>query len=299
MTKKSIALLILGAIFIGLFAMRPSFSKNAKDFSVVKISSNLPFNPEYAVPALPDEEKTSLLSALSQRYDYLGGGAESFCFLSADKRYVLKFFKMEYFLPKPWIERFPFFLMKNNLLKHYWERRAARLPRTFKAHKLAHEKLQGQTAVIYAHLNKSNDLNHTVVVRDKKGVEHMIDLDSREFILQRKATPAFKYVHERAQSGDMEGAKRALTALMEMIVYRMREGYIDLDKGIGSNYGFVDGQPMQIDLGHLVCNPLLCTDEKKLSEIFRVKKRLLRWARRYDAALCVHIENEAERLIYE
>jgi len=296
MNKKSIFLFVVVAVFIGIFAVRP---KNGKDFSDAKISSNLSFNTEYAVPALFGEEKKSVLAALSQRYDYLGGGAESFCFLSADKNYVLKFFKMEYFLPKAWIEMFPFSLMKDNLLKHYWERRSARLPRTFKAHKIAYEKLQGQTAVIYAHLNKSNDLKHSVVVRDEKGLEHVIDLDSKEFVLQRKATPAFKYVHERVAAADMEGAKSSITALMEFIVYRMREGYIDLDKGISSNYGFVDGKPMQIDLGHLVCNPSLCTHEKKLSEISRVKERLLRWARGYNAELCPHIENEAERLMHE
>jgi hypothetical protein len=296
-TPKRLSLLLL--ILIGLMAKRHFSPKEEKGFSLAKIASSLPFDPRYATPPPTAEQKLQLQEIFSQRFDYLGGGAESFCFVSEDGHYVIKFFKMAYFLPKPWIQMFPFYLFKTNLLSHYWERRSSRLPRTFAAHRCAYEELQEQTGVIFAHLNKTNSWQHAIRVRDEDGKEFLVPLDTTEFVLQKRAVPAFQYIKACLQKTGEAGAERALTALFEMIAYRLREGWIDLDKGISTNYGFIDGKPVQIDLGHLEHDPKYATKEVYCAEILRVHSRLAKWARTQNPALVAHVNREKQRLYGE
>src|ERR1700690_2519160 len=93
-------LLLMGG---GLF-----FCCRTTGFSLDKIASHLSYNPEWEVEALTERQREVLVQKVfSQAYYYLASGNQCYAFISEDRQYVLKFFKMQNLFPKGWLNSFP------------------------------------------------------------------------------------------------------------------------------------------------------------------------------------------------
>ncbi len=72
---------------------------------------------------------------------------------------------------------------------------------------------------------------------------YQIDLSKHPFIVQKKATIAPEYAKEHP-----EDARRALKELFQT---RLDRGFSDPRQTLSTNYGFIDGRAIQLDVGKI------------------------------------------------
>jgi hypothetical protein len=112
---------------------------------------------------------------------------------------------------------------------------------------------------------------------DKIGKEHQISLNQVPFVVQKRAQMIYAYTSELIKKGEKEEALDALTSILYLIKDRCQKGYVDKDGGVSSNYGFVDGKPVEIDLGRVVKDESIKDPVNYLREILRVAKKIEIW----------------------
>ncbi len=152
---------------------------------------------------------------LSQKFSYLGKGAQCYAFLSADERFVLKFFRNK---------RLKTNTERSHRYLHSWE--------------LAENDLREETAIVYAHLDPSSVGMLTLV--DKLGIEHQFDTENTPFLIQKRADPFYAIL-------DTQNIHTTIEQLTRLIKKRCALGIRDKDPNLATNFGFVEGKLIQID----------------------------------------------------
>jgi len=159
---------------------------------------------------------------LNQKFYLKDQGGQSYVFISADEKYVLKFFKD---MPRPWI---PF--------KNYQQKKLGKLIRTLKGYQLAFDKLKEETGLLYLHLSPTETALPTTLV-DRISIEHPIDLSSVYFVLQKRASPISTF---------------NLDQVSTLLQKRAACHIADHDPRLYDNLGWIDGQLVFIDPGRFV-----------------------------------------------
>lgn len=254
--SKTLRFFCFSALFCVSMYFLASFCNLLTDgFSVARIHSNLTYDKAWETLPLSREKKIELLKILDQKFSYLGCGGQCFAFASEDGAYVLKFFKhrirkpYSFFLTTPLPEPFE----KKRLKKLH--KAQFKLQRDFNSYKIAYEDLSDETGLIYIHLNKGRDLNQSVTIRDKIGIEHRIALDDVEFVVQKRAQLAYAYIDELMAEKDAAAVRAAMHSILDVIVSRCKKGVFDEDARIHRNFGFVGAKPIFIDVGRFRRDP--------------------------------------------
>jgi hypothetical protein len=229
-------------------------------FSEEKISSCLPINPAWTIPASSKEEQQKLNEIFTSRFKFLGEGAQAFAFESQDGKYVLKFFKMRRFTPSA----------ADYLCPHVVRRRLKNLRWVFNGYKVAYENFKKDTGLVFIHLAKTNHLHQAALVIDDQGREHTIDLDKTEFVVQEKAELLFERLSKLRKAGDQQGVQKSIAAVLELVQRRIEKGYADRDQGVSNNFGFVGDRAIQLDIGRLYKGV-------KEGQIEHVRNRIQEW----------------------
>jgi hypothetical protein len=170
--------------------------------------------------------------------------------VSADKRYVMKFFKTRFYPFAAALLSFP--LIPKEKRKQRTERALFKLRRDFTSYIIAGSDLKEETGTLYVHLNVTDDLKKKVRIEDKLGIVHELELDRFMFAVQRRAELATHYLDSLIQSGEFEQAKMAMHSLIDLSVSRWRKGIYDEDAKLEGNFGFIEGRPVFIDIGRFV-----------------------------------------------
>ncbi len=258
------------------------------------IHSGLTFNPAWeTAPVTPD-----LDPIFSQKFHYLGCGGQSFAFVSDDGQYVIKFFKFRlfrqpyhFFLTRP----LPISLELSRVRKLH--RALFKLRRDFTSYKIAFEELLEESGLIYLHLNKGSDLQRNIHIVDKIGIEHAIDLDGIEFALQKRAAPILPRIDEQMAKGDLDAARKSLSAILETLVHRCQKGVFDEDPRLYNNLGFIGGKAIFIDIGRFVRDPSRKAPAVYLADLKRITDKSLRgWLQDKHPALVSILDNELSKL---
>ena len=98
-------LLILGIAAIAIACL--CYTPKKSGFSVKKLALNVGNHPEWEIT--PEEKDLELFNQLLlQKFTYLDRGTQSYAFVSADQKYVIKFFNMKHLTPKTWLKLLPF-----------------------------------------------------------------------------------------------------------------------------------------------------------------------------------------------
>jgi hypothetical protein len=247
-----------------------------------KIVSTLPPHAEWDTG--PFEET----QALSQPYFYLGHGAQTYAFVSSDGQYVLKFYRhnrashplkfLSPLLPAP---------LKKSLLSTLNKRERKRL-KDFNSYLVAHKLFQREAGFLYLHLNKGTQLGQTIRFYDKIGIEHVVEADQIEFILQRRAELIYPTLERWIAQGEVEKAKEGLTHLVELIATRLNRGIYDKDPDLSTNFGFIGTRAIQIDVGRFALSPTPLPKE----ELIRVTEPLAKWLEGAAPHLAEHLREE-------
>lgn len=219
-------------LFVGCFFVTARFCKNQTGkFTVLRITSNLNYNPAWEVAPLSSEEQAKIHKILSQPYSYLSKGVQSFVFASQDGQYVIKFFRHDHLSP-------PFWRSKKETRHH----------KDFLSYKMAYESLKQQTGLVFLHLNKSG-LDQTLDLVDKIGIHHPLPLGRYEFLIQKRASLLYNALDEMIQSNRLDDAKETLTKLVRLLAHRSQLGISDKDPDLNTNFGVIGTDPIQIDVG--------------------------------------------------
>lgn len=263
---------ILGAVAIAVTAL--CYTPKKSGFSVKKLSLNVGDHPEWEIT--PEKKDLELFNQLLlQKFTYLDRGSQSFAFVSADQKYVIKFFNMKHLTPKTVLKLVPFqFSYKTRKL----DNRQKRLEETFSTIKSAYEELKEETGLLFVHLNNSKELHQKITLVDRQGKEWLVDLNKTAFIVQEKAQVFLKHFHELIQKKDFEGLERAEQLILDLIGRRCQKGFLDNDKGVIKNFGFVGNRAIQIDIGELVKDEKIKTNAS--FEIKRVQNKINSWIER-------------------
>jgi hypothetical protein len=273
--------LVLALYFVQKFCL-----EQTDGFTIAKISSNLPFEKKWETDPLSEAEHREMLQILDQKFTYLASGGQCYAFVSADGQSVLKFFKHHMRLPCGWRPESAKKLQKKK----------NKLERDFNSYKLAFEELREETGLLYIHLNKTDHLKQTVTIVDKLGIEHRLDLDRTEFVLQKRADLVYPHLQDLMQKGDTAGAKQVVDALLEVITARCQKGIFDEDARIHRNFGLIADKAVIIDVGRFKKDSTRTQPDVYHKDLETITKRLKTWLDEDYPLLSLYLEKRLDEI---
>jgi hypothetical protein len=300
MRKKKFAGLSL--IFISLFPLLLMggglfFCCRPTGFSIDKIASKLSYNPAWEIEPITERQQELLVQKIfPQTFYYLASGNQCYAFVSEDGQYVLKFFKMQHLFPGGWLHHFPFSLLERLGFKNA-PRQAFFLERIFANYKEAYEALREETGLIYIHLNKSREFKSKVGLIDSKGRKSVVDLDSVEFIVQKRTMKIFDYFEALLKESKWEDLRASIRSFLQLIALKCEKGFVDQDLSFRNNFGFVGNTAIQFDCATLTRDASMRYPSNFRTEILEAAERLDIWAKENSPDITLFVQEEAQRLI--
>lgn len=231
-----------------------SSSTAPASFSPEMVSSTLEPHPQWAIA---DPAPRSILS---QKFTFLGEGAQAIAFASEDGKYVLKLFKMRRFTPS----------YMDQLCPHVVRRRLKNLHWVFNGYRNAYQDLRRESGLVWIHLAKTSTIHQTLTIFDRDGIEHHIDADATEFVIQENAELIFRRLTRLYKEGKKSELEKAIASIQALVQYRIDKGYVDRDKAVSNNYGFVGNRAIQFDIGRLYKG-------QKPGQLERINNRIEEW----------------------
>lgn len=274
-----------------LFFIKNFCEKQTQGFTITSISSNRSFDKKWAAHSLSPPEEYEFQRALEQTYLYYDSGGQSFVFLSENGDYAIKFFKQRYFHIPQWLHYVPVPLLQKYKAKKA-RGRIEKLKRDFTSYKIAFDEMQEETGIVYLHLNKTTDLNKKLTIKDLLNIEHRIDLDEFDFVIQKRAELAYDYINRTMLQGNVKEAKKAITNIIELIIRYSQKGCYDRDPNIRTNCGMLDNKPILIDVGKLIKDEEMKTREKINEVLLEICQPFNAWLQRRHPILAVYLEEE-------
>ncbi len=292
--KFSLNRLVKGFLFIACFIAVERFChKKTEGFRVHKILSSLPFNPHLETPALTKEELHQVEAILTQPFYFLGSGGQCYAFLSEDKAVVLKVFKHHHMRPTSFIDNLPLPPILDKLRNENIDRRKKRLLYILGSVKISAEELKEETGVIYAHLNKTPDVfNKKITLHDKLFIKHLIDVDSLEFVLQKRADLTYPTLNALLKNNESEAAKRCIDSLLTLILTRNQKGIADNDPVIDRNFGYIGEKAVEIDLGSFSKDPRLKDPVFCKEELLSETEKFSEWIEAHHPSLTPYLNEK-------
>jgi hypothetical protein len=186
--------------------------------------------------------------------------------------------------------RLPFHLQPLWVQKRLAKRNT--LAKTFASYKIAYEELKEETGIIYLHLNKTNGLFQKLRIIDNIGVVHPLDLDQMEFLVQKRAVLFHPYLEKTIREKGLQPAQTILSDLVQFLVLRNQKEIFDKDPDLETNFGFLDGKLVQIDVGRFSKDPQRNNRDVYRDEILRITDDFNKWLKLHYPPLSSHLEKE-------
>ena len=286
------------ALFSGLFFLASTFCNKQTDrFTVQAIRSHRPYNPEWEGRPHTVTETKEIGEALDLKYTYYGRGGQSFIFFSEGERYVLKFFKQTVFSTPFYLDYLPPFFNRYKTKKRW--KKVDKLRRDFTSYKYAFDELQDLTGVLSIHLNPTDHLQKRVILVDKLGIEHPINLDEYNFVLQHKASFVYDRINESMTDERIEDAHNAISQIMQLIVDRCKRGFHDRDPNVRTNCGFIGDKAIKIDVGRFVVSEGMKQKKNYSKQLVRITRPFKLWLSQNHPSLILFFEDELKRQTQE
>lgn len=254
------------------------------------IESDTPYQKKWQTHTLAHEEKQQIAAILDQSFAYLGKGCQAYVFESADEQYVIKFFKHQRFRPQAWIDWLTFIPPVKDYQLQKAEEKKEKLDKVLTSWKIAFEELKAETGVVYVHLNKSDEWQKAVAIRDKLGLHHDVDIDQTEFLLQRKAVMLCPSIDQLVKEERGAEAELLLDRLLVMLLSEYSRGYADNDHALMQNTGVLDGFPVHIDIGQFIYNDVVKAPKVYKQELYDKTYKFHKWLQDRHPALADHLE---------
>lgn len=259
-------------------------------FMVSNITSDYSFDARWQVHDLYPSQKRDVDASLNQEYSYLGKGCQSYVFRSADNKYVLKFIKFQRFRPQAWVNLFTFIPQVAEYQGFKKIKKRHNLDKLFRSWTLAFEYLQEQTGILYVQVNKRLEAHRYLVIRDKLGIPHEIDLAQTEFLLQRRAQMLCPYIEELIAKEHFAEGMNLIDNLLARLLAEYGQGFADNDHALMQNTGVLDGYPIHIDVGQFIYNDTVKSPDVYKKEIYEKTYVFARWLEKHAPVLSEHLK---------
>ncbi|NGX33692.1 MAG: hypothetical protein K1060chlam1_00032 [Candidatus Anoxychlamydiales bacterium] len=211
------------------------------NFFEIKIS-------EIEISQIKIHENKDLAKMLNQKYKFLSKGRQSFVFASQDNKYVLKLFRFHRYRSSIFNELISSFDLAKKYTKKIQDEKDELYLKTMNSYKLVYENLKDETATIYIHLNKTNNLNRKLKIEDKFKKTHIIDLNEVGFVLQKKAVP-FKEALLNAKN-DKKAIENLIDSFFNNLKVIYSKNLLNKDRHVIQNLGVIDkNRVVEVDIG--------------------------------------------------
>jgi hypothetical protein len=232
-----------------------------------------PFSPDLLVTCLEEKEVPlnfpQLQEIVKEPLQYLSNGNEAVAFVSADDKYVLKFFFTKHFFnrvhykPKDRIRQIlgpRFRVEKAHAALRRYEQGLANLPE--------------ETAMLAVHHYRSPEILPVCTLKDREGKMFSVDLNNVAFVVQRKCRILSKIEFAKEQ----ENLDPKFQDLFSSIA---NKGFVNLSGTFYlPNFALLDDRAVMIDLGKLEYRPeeAYQAEEEKFQEryLLRLQKCVYR-----------------------
>ena len=124
---------------------------------------------------------------------------------------------------------------------------------------------------------------------DRLGFSLKIDLSQTEFAIQRCVIPLFDYLLPLIENGRMGESKQAIDSLVSLLRTRCSKGIGDRDPHLGLNFGFIDGQAIEYDIGSFSRDPGFSHPAHVKKELFFATYELRQWLEKHSPILLEHL----------
>lgn len=297
MKKKIYSLFFLVFLVVSCYGLGRLYFRLTGGFTLANICSDFPFQPQWEVRPLLLEEQQEFEKAINQPYFYLGKGCQSYVFASQDGQYVVKFFKYQRYRLAPWLAYFPPLPACVKYRQEKVEKKWKKLNGFVQSWKVAFENLKEESGLVAVHLNKSCHLQKQLVIYDKIGQKHLVDLDQMEFCVQRRARLICETLLDYKEKNYLSEAKALIHHLMNLILSEYTRGLADNDHALMQNTGVAQGKPVHIDIGQFVFNEAIKNPEVFHQELFTKTYKFKLWLKDAYPELADYLEEELSQII--
>ncbi|MGH2611499.1 MAG: hypothetical protein ACRDFB_00445, partial [Rhabdochlamydiaceae bacterium] len=163
---------------------------------------------------------------------------------------------------------------------------------------LGFNELPRETALLYIHLNKTDHFKKTVTLIDRLNLEHKIDLDTTNFILQKRAELVTDTINAQTAAHDVESAQKTISSVIDLIVHRCKLGYGDQDPKIITNCGILEERAIKIDVGRFYHDNRMKNPLFYKPELFHLTRPFRKWLMQHHPELVSHLDTEVQNVIF-
>ncbi len=210
---------------------------------------------------LGDLKCPEIQNAFAQDYEYLDQGHQIFAFISKDGKYILKFIKNR---------KFP-------ILKNIKSKRGISKRRHYRSCEIAFEEYLEQTGLLYVHFSNITSDLPSLMVKDKVGLTYHVDLNKVEFMLQKRASTIKDRFEEYKKRGNLSLAKIDLVRTLNFVLERAQRGFFDKAPNIINNFGFIENNPVEFDVGGFYRDSNKTIHHFYVFEIEKLRRRITKW----------------------
>jgi len=275
---------------VGLYIAGRGYYALTDGFLIENITASFPYHPEWETRPLNEAETKTVAAILSQPFHYLGKGCQAYVFESADEEYVIKFFKFQRYRPQMWTQPFQVIPVVSSYLDRRQSHKEHKLAQFFEGWKTAFNSLQRETALLYVHLNTTPERHGSLVIHDKLGTAHLVDLDSLPFLIQRKALMLCPALEGYMAAGKEREAKQLIDRLIDQILDENRRGFVDKDNAIMQNTGVINGRPIHIDVGQFAFDASIQNPARYKQGLFNKTYRFHQWLTKRYPTLATYLQ---------
>ncbi len=296
--KAGVGLLIL-LVFIPFFLMGFGLLICYKSFgfSIAKITSCFTYDETSKIKPLSDIEKNYLVeNVFPQKFYSLGSGRQYYIFISEDQQFILKFFKIrthqrtgKFNVLSRFFYRMLGFKqeMKDQLIS----------AKMLNNYKYVYELLREETAIVYLHLDKTYEFLAGVTLIDEKGKEHHLDLNSIEFIVQRRAQKFYDHLNALVKQAKDEDLAASIRSFFQLIAIRCEKGFTDQNLDLRHSFGFIDNIAVRFDCATLSYDPAIKYPSNFRNAVLESAEKLQEWAQDNYPEATLLIQEEAQKVI--
>ncbi len=297
MKKIAWRLFILSFVILSLYGLGRLYYRLTGGFTVANITSDFSFQPQWTVRSLMASEQKEVSKAIDQPYYYLSKGCQSYVFISQDKEYVIKFFKYQRYRLHPWFASLPSLPAIVKYRQEKLEKKWSKLDGFVQSWKVAFEHLKDETGLLFVHLNKTTHLQKQIMIYDKIGLKHVVELDQMEFCIQRCARLLCDTLLDYKANGHLAEAQQLIHQLLNMILSEYARGLADNDHALMQNTGVAQGKPVHIDVGQFIFNEAVKQPQVFHQELFTKTYKFKLWLHDNYPELGGYLEEELRQII--
>lgn len=299
--KHRFVYLFLIALSVVIIRAEYLFYYPSTDFHIESITSPLSYHPEWDIHSLSLQEESKLRKILDQQFHYLGKGGQIYAFESEDKRYVLKFLKFKYLKPRlknQLISLIPFF---EDWQTNEMQRRHRKFNGLYKDYKWAYQLNKENSGLLFLHFNPTFNQFGPVVLFDKHGLKHSVELDQVAFVIQEKGILLDTVLTEKLNNGEIAEAQAKINAILDMYLRLYEKGLYDRDYGVAHNTAFVGDRPIHIDMGRISLDEKMKQKCYYKSDLVLVSTKISEWIKKrypqFHSVLSKSIEDKLNSIL--